>query len=181
MRRTFWSHLAALLLLITPDPCAAAAGAASIVNEAVIDAPAGEVWRLITTKEGMESWIVPHAEIDLRVGGLLRTNHDPEGTIGDSKTVTNRILAVEPKRFFSLKVAGTPAWVPFADYVTGTWYEILLSPLPHGRTRVRCLGYGFGKGPLQFAARAFVDRGNVWALDRLRKLIAERNGAKSHR
>lgn len=174
--RMIWAAAAFLALsVVAAIPLrATAAVEGSIVNEAVIDASASEVWRLITTKDGMESWIVPHAEVDLRVGGLLRTHHDPDGTIGDSRTITSRILAVVPKRLFSIRVAEAPAWLPFAESVKGTWYEISLSPLSRGRTRIRCVGRGFGNGPVEFAARAFVDRGNVWALDRLQKVFADR-------
>ncbi|HKQ18499.1 MAG TPA: hypothetical protein VJW75_02015, partial [Candidatus Eisenbacteria bacterium] len=43
-----------------------------LVNEALVDGSVDEIWSLITTKEGMESWMVPHAEVNLRKGGLLR-------------------------------------------------------------------------------------------------------------
>jgi uncharacterized protein YndB with AHSA1/START domain len=173
-----WAILS-LSLIAALASAATAADKGAIVNEAVIDGPAGDVWRLITTKDGMESWIVPHAEIDLRVGGLMRTNHDPNGTIGDSKTITNRILAIVPKRMFSLQVAGVPAGYPFAESVRGTWYEISLSPLPRGQTRVRCVGRGFGNGPVEFAARAFVDKASAWELGQLQKVFADRKGRRA--
>lgn len=158
---------------------AAASDSYSLANDAVIDGPASEVWRLITTKDGMESWFVPHAEIDLRVGGMLRTNHDPNGRIGDAGTLTNRILAVKPRRLLSLQVAGTPSLFPFSQSVEGTWYEIFLDPLPHGQTRVRCVGHGFGNGPMDYAARAFVDRGSIWVLGKLQQVLADRKGRRT--
>lgn len=158
---------------------AAASDSGSLANDAVIDGPTSEIWRLITTKDGMESWIVPHAEIDLRAGGLMRTIHDPNGKIGDPGTVTNRILAVIPRRLLSLQVAGAPEAFPFTQSVKGTWYEIYLDPLPRGQTRVRCVGHGFGNGPMDFAARAFVDRANVWALGHLQKVFADRKDRRA--
>ena len=67
------------------------AGEVPLVNESLVEGSVDEIWPLITTKKGMESWMVAHAEVDLRAGGLLRTNHDPNGKIGDEQTVTNRI------------------------------------------------------------------------------------------
>ena len=40
-----------------------------LITEAIIDAPRKEVWKAFTTKEGVESWMVAHAQIDLKVGG----------------------------------------------------------------------------------------------------------------
>ena len=158
---------------------AAASSNYSLANDVVVDGPASEIWRLITTKDGMESWFVPHAEIDLRVGGMMRTNHDANGKIGDAGTVTNRILAITPRRLLSLQVAGTPSLFPFRESVEGTWYEIFLDPLPHDQTRVRCVGHGFGNGPMDFAARTFVDRGNVWALGKLQQVMADRKAKRA--
>jgi uncharacterized protein YndB with AHSA1/START domain len=148
-----------------------------LVNEAVIDGPADEIWRLITTKAGLESCAVPHVQIDLRTGGLLRTNHNPNGKIGDGMTVTNRFLAVKPKRMVSLQVAETPTAIPFADALLGTWYQVSLIPLPDGRTRIRCEGRGFAEGPMGYAARAFVDKCNALGLEDLKKVFANRKAA----
>jgi len=93
----FWVAAAIVAALSGPpstSPAAAgeateAAGENPVVNEAVIDGSADEIWRLITTKRGMESWMVPHADVDLRVGGFVRTNHSPDGKIGDARTGTS--------------------------------------------------------------------------------------------
>ncbi len=150
-----------------------------LVNEAIIDGPASEIWRMITTKAGLESWAVPHAEIDLRTGGYLRTNHNKNGRIGDDMTVSNLILAITPRRMVSLQVAETPKAIPFADALQGTWYQVFLTPLPDGRTKVRCEGRGFAGGPMGYAARAFVDRCNALGLDDLKKIFADRKAAST--
>src|SRR5258705_10544886 len=73
--------VAPLFLLVTTVAILPAADAEMdpLVNEAVVEGPAVDVWRLITTKEGLESWIVPHAQVDLPVGGLMRPNREPHG------------------------------------------------------------------------------------------------------
>lgn len=145
-----------------------------LVNEAVIEGPAVEIWRLMTTKAGVESWIVPHAEVDLRVGGLVRTNRDPHGRIGDSHTMTSRIVAIVPRRLFSLRIDDAPG-LPLSGNIEGTWYEIHLNPLAGGRTRVRCVGHGFASGPLGLLARTMVGTGSARALRQLQEVFAERN------
>jgi uncharacterized protein YndB with AHSA1/START domain len=44
-----------------------------IVSEGVVSAPVSEVWKAWTTSEGLKSWLAPHADIELRIGGLMRT------------------------------------------------------------------------------------------------------------
>jgi len=174
--------VALFFLLVTNAAILPAADAEfdPLVNEAVVEGPAVEVWRLITTKAGMESWIVPHAEVDLRVGGLMRTNRDPDGRIGDPHTITSRIVAIVPKRLFSLRIDDAPG-LPFSEDIEGTWYEIHLSPLARGRTRVRCVGHGFASGPMGLLARTLVDASSARALRELQEVFAERNAKPAKR
>jgi uncharacterized protein YndB with AHSA1/START domain len=178
-RADFWIAAAIVVTLSgAPSALPAAAGEDPVVNEAVIDGSADEIWRLITTKRGMESWMVPHADVDLRVGGFVRTNHAPDGKIGDTRTVTNRILALQPKQKLSFQIAELPEGIPMIASLLGTWYEIQLKPLTRAQTRVRCVGRGFPGGPAGFAARAFADRGNEWALQQLQKVFVDRKAAR---
>jgi len=158
-------------------PSRAAAAESPLVNEALVEGSVDEIWSMITTKKGMESWMVAHAEVDLRAGGLLRTNHDPMGKIGDDQTVTNRIKMVTPKRLFSFEVTEAPAKFPFAGPVVGTWYEVTLIPLGPKRTRIRCVGRGFEGGPMGYAMRVFFERGSDWALEQLQKAVVDRRRA----
>ncbi len=153
------------------------APADDLVNEAVIDGSTDEVWKLITTKEGMESWLVPHADVDLRVGGFMRTNHAQDGRIGDPRTVTNSILAIKTKKKLSIKLVEAPQSVPLAASLVGTWYEISLSSLSKRQTRVKCVGHGFSEGPVGYAARAIMNQGSEWALQQLQKHFAARKAS----
>lgn len=174
--------VAPLFLLVTTVAIVPAADAEMdpLVNEAVVEGPAVEVWRLITTKAGMESWIVPHAQVDLRVGGLMRANRDPDGRIGDPHTITSRIVAIVPKRLFSVRIDDAPG-LPFSDDIEGTWYEIHLNPLTRGRTRVRCVGHGFASGPMGLLARTLVDASSAQALRQLQEVFAERSAKPAKR
>lgn len=167
-----------VLLMAGPLFLSGSALADDLVNEAVIDGSADDVWKLITTKEGMESWLVPHADVDLRVGGFMRTNHAEDGRIGDPRTVTNSILAVKPKKKLSIKLVEAPQSIPLAASLVGTWYEISLSALPKSRTRVKCIGHGFSEGPVGYAGRAIMNQGSEWALKQLQKYFVARNSTR---
>lgn len=149
-----------------------------LVKEALVEGSVDEIWPMITTKAGMESWMVAHAEVDLRAGGLLRTNHDPNGKIGDNQTVTNRIRMVTPKRLFVFEVTQAPARFPFAGPVVGTWYEVTLIPQGPKRTRVRCVGRGFDGGPVGYAMRTFFERGSDWAFEQLQRAVIDRRARR---
>jgi len=101
-------RLAFATLLLSLLGSADRARAETLVQEAIVNAPVQEVWRLFTTSDGLMSWMVARADIDLRVGGLMRTRYAADGPLGDDKTIVNRILSYEPERMLSLQVHAPP-------------------------------------------------------------------------
>src|SRR5262245_23951899 len=79
-----------------------AADVSPVTHAVTVEAPIDKAWDAFTTKEGIESWMVPHAEIDMKVGGEMRTNYNPDGVIGDKGTIVNRILSYQPQRMMSI-------------------------------------------------------------------------------
>ena len=66
MKRLLPSFLTLLLASL-----GAHAAPTSAYSEAVINASPAQTWQALTTKEGMESWMVAKAEVDFLIGGLL--------------------------------------------------------------------------------------------------------------
>jgi uncharacterized protein YndB with AHSA1/START domain len=147
----------------------ASADSDTLVTEAIINAPVTEVWRLFTTQDGMESWMVAHAEIELKVGGLMRTHYDPNGVLGDPKTIVNQILSFEPERMLSIKVYKPPDDFPLPESVKDMWTVIYFQPLEPGMTNVRIIGLGFGDDPDSQKPREFFRKGNASTLEQLQK------------
>jgi uncharacterized protein YndB with AHSA1/START domain len=149
----------------------------TLVHEAVIAAPVAEVWDAFTTAEGFTSWAVPLAEIDLRVGGAIRSNYNPNGTIGDAGTIVNEILAFEPQRMISLRNVKAPDGFPNAELFSKTWSVIYFSPVDdlRDRTHIRLVGMGYGEGGAWDDLYTFFKAGNAQVLDALRKKF-EPNG-----
>ena len=56
-----------------------------LVHEGLVNAPVDRVWAAFTTTEGLESWMAAHAAIELKIGGKMKTQYDPRGTIDDAK------------------------------------------------------------------------------------------------
>jgi len=143
----------------------------TLVHEAVIAAPVAQVWDAFTTAEGFQSWAVPLAEIDLRVGGSIRSNYNPNGTIGDAGTIVNEILAYEPQRMLAIRNTKAPEGFPNAELFTKTWSVLHFEPVDdlRDRTRVRLVGLGYGEGGAWDDLYAFFKAGNAQSLEALRK------------
>jgi uncharacterized protein YndB with AHSA1/START domain len=138
-----------------------------VVNEGIIEAPVEAVWAALTTKEGLESWNVAHAEIDLKVGGKMRTHYDPKGVIGDPNTIENTVLAFEPSRLLVMQVANPPAKFPFKDAIRKMWTVIHFEEAGPGLTRLRIVGVGYGDDEESRKLRGFFDKGNEYTIKKL--------------
>ncbi len=88
-----------------------------LVVEGVVDASVEEVWKAFTTTEGLKSWLAPHADIELKVGGKMRTHYDPKGQLGDANSIENTILSFDPQRMFSIKATRPPENFPFKNAI----------------------------------------------------------------
>ncbi len=139
------------------------------VTEGFINTSPAEVWRIFTTAEGYKRTGVAQAEVDLRIGGAIRTHYDPKGRLGDAKTIVNEILAYEPERMLALRIKQAPADFPYPDAIAGTWTVIYLTPAGEGMTQVRIIGLGYTDEPQSQAMRKFFAEGNRWTLDHIAK------------
>lgn len=144
--------------------------------EVVVDAPVERVWDAWTTKDGIESWLVPHAEVDLRVGGAIRTNYNRDGKIGDDGTIVTHIMAFEPRRALITRFTAPPT-APQAKIAESTWGVMQLEPITPSRTRIVLTSYGWKRGGEWDTARAFFEKGNAWTLEQLRLKLSSSDGA----
>jgi uncharacterized protein YndB with AHSA1/START domain len=167
-----------LLVLWLLLGAAAAAEEAALVHEAVLAAPPAEVWKVFTTAEGWKALGVAQAQVDLRVGGKILSHYDPDGRLGDEKTIENTILAYEPGRMLAIKATKAPAGFPFPkEAMERTWSVIELEDLGDGRTRLSLRGHGYGDDEASRKMRAFFEQGNAWTLGRLAKRFPAKEAA----
>ena len=132
----------------------------SFVNEGVVNAPIAELWRVWSTSDGYKKLGVALADVDLRIGGLIRSRYGADGVLGDEQTIENEILAYEPPRMIAIRIHKTPANFPFKEAWKHTWTVVTLSALDDGRTHVRATSLGYGADPESLAMRQFFERGN---------------------
>jgi uncharacterized protein YndB with AHSA1/START domain len=141
----------------------------SIVTEGVVSAPVTAVWNAWATTAGLKSWLAPHADIDLRIDGIMRANYDPKGTLDDAGTIENKVLAFEPERMFSIRVTKAPEKFPFRSRIGDMWTVLYFQPTAEGKTTLRIVGMGFGKDEESQKMKAFFEQGNAYTLTQLQK------------
>ncbi len=157
-----------------------AARADTLIHEAIIDAPLGDVWNAFTQEELITQWMVPKAELDFRIGGTLRTNYKPEGVIGDEHTIEHTFLAYEHERMLAMKVTKCPANFPFQEESKQMWSVIYFDRLTPNRTHLRIAGIGYGTGDNWDRMRAFFEQGNEWTIQQLKKCLAKQTESNTH-
>jgi uncharacterized protein YndB with AHSA1/START domain len=147
--------------LLAAASCAAhAQEGVSFVNEGIVEAPVAEVWKLFSTSDGYKALGPAQAEVDLKIGGIIRSRYGSDGPLGDSATIENQILAYEPPVMMALRIQKPPANFPFKEAWKNTWTVITLVPLENDRTRVRAASLGYGTDEESVALRRFFEAGN---------------------
>ncbi len=169
-----------LIVLLLAVACGGPVGALAVgvgddgrlTHEGVVAAPVGEVWAAFTTEKGQESWMVAHSEVELKIGGRMRTHYDPKGVLGDSKTIENEIISYDPERMLSIRVSKTPEGFPFPNAIKSMWTVVYFEATGPQTTRVRIVSLGFGDDEESKKMRAFFDRGNAYTLRKLQERFA---------
>lgn len=119
-----------------------------LIQEFTVQAPIDHVWKAYTTKEGWESWAVPLAEVDLKVGGKIQTNYNKDGIIGDSTTIVTHIVNYVPKRLITLQAEITDNFPEFMRKEADDFYNVIyFLELENGITKVQSFGIGYKNTP----------------------------------
>ena len=160
-----------LALLLLPELPRAADGV-SFANEGIVNAPIEEVWKVFATSQGYTILGPALADVDLRVGGLIRSRYSKDGTLGDAETIENVILAYEPPTMMAIRIVKTPRTFPFKEAWKHTWTVMTLRPLDGGRTLVRGASLGYGTDQESVAMRKFFEAGNQQTIQSIQKHFA---------
>ena len=166
------AHVLSLAFVLALSSGSMAQAEDALVHEGVVYARPDLVWAAFTTRAGMESWMTAHAEIDLRVGGSMKTQYDPKGTVSDATAIQNTILSYEPMRMLSFKVSRAPEGFPFPNAIKSMWTVVYFEAVGDTATRVREVSLGFGGDDESKKMREFFDRGNEYTLQELQKHFA---------
>jgi len=141
----------------------------ALVTEGVVDAPVAEVWKVWTTKDGIESWMVAKTDINLAIGGLWRTSYSKDSNLDDDTSIHHAILAYDPGRLFSFRTVKPPKGFPFPSALAKTWVAVYFEPASEAKTRVTIRMLGYTQDDESQKMRAFFERGNRITMESLVK------------
>ena len=136
---------------------------------AVVHAPIEKVWQAFTTTEGMRSWAVAQADIEMKLGAVWKTKYGKEGTLGDEGTIFNELLAFDPGRMYTIRIQKPPKGFPFMNVYRDMWTVVYFDPTENGKTKVTLRAHGFTDSEESQKMRAFFERGNKYTLGELVK------------
>lgn len=151
-----------------PAQSSPASRAEPLVTEGYVNAPLAEVWRIFTTADGLRTAGIAQADIDLRVGGAIRSR-EAGGHLGDPQTLVREILAFDPERMLALRVTRPPAGFPHSDALAATWTVIYFTPSGQDMTHVRIVGLGYGGDSGSQALRQWAATADRATLDAIAK------------
>lgn len=137
-----------------------------LVQSVEVNATPSEVWELMTTNEGIVTWMAPVAEVDFRIGGGFEATYNPAGSIGDPGNIKNEILSYIPERSYVIKISQSPPNFPFKDVQDKAWSEISLEATGGGTTLVTGTGV-YPKIEGMDKMRMFFSQGNKQVLTNL--------------
>lgn len=121
-----------------------AAGELMLVETVLIAAPVSKVWDAYTTASGYASWAAPIVQVDLRVGGTIRTNYNPKAKIGDPQTNTVHIINYVPEKLLTLQAEISENWPKVLKSQASHLYNVILfEALGDNRTRIVSYGLGY--------------------------------------
>jgi uncharacterized protein YndB with AHSA1/START domain len=164
---------ALFLLLLCACGAAEAADEPSFVHEGVIPAPTDEVWKVFSTSEGYRALGPALAEVDLRVGGTIRSRYRADGELGDAETIENVIIEYRAPVMMALRISKPPASFPFQEAWKSTWTVLTLTPTDGG-THLRVTSYGYGTDEESLAMRRFFEAGNQHTVETLQRHFGAR-------
>ena len=177
-------RLLLLSFLLAASPAAASAqpaptsrtiaegdGTRTLVVEAIVAAPADQVWQAVSTPQGWTGWAAPVARA---VGeGLLETSYDKAAPVGGPQTIRQQVLARIPGRLFVFRTVKAPEGFPDFETYAKVVNVIELVPRSGRRTLVRLTGTLYADSEAGRRLLAFFDSGNRLTLERLQRRFAQ--------
>mgnify|MGYP001126177555 FL=1 len=147
-----------------------------LIQELTVKAPIDSVWKAYTTKKGWENWAVPLAEIDLKVGGYIKTNYNEQGKIGDSTTIVTHIINYVPKRLLTLQAEITDNFPEFMKDDAKDFFNVIyFDELENGDTNIKSFGIGYKNNPKYLSLMNYFIPANEKTLMKLIAYLEKKN------
>lgn len=112
MLRALSRSLLISCIVVTSDAASESEPAAPhrVASSAVIAAPAMDVWRAISTSEGLARWLAPAAHVELEIGGSYEVYLHPDAEPGERGMEGTKVLAFIPGHMLAVHGSGPPSF-----------------------------------------------------------------------
>lgn len=145
--------------------------------EAVMSAPVADVWKMWTTVEGIKSFGVGGAHVELRAGGAYEWYFMPDAPPGQRGAEGCTVLAYLPEKMLAFTWNAPPAIPTLREAGAKSNVVVMLEELPGGRTRVRLHQLGYGTGEDWDKYYAYFEKAWPTVLSWMKKKWDEEEGA----
>lgn len=146
------------------------AGELVLIQEVSVSAAIEDVWTAYTTSEGWTGWAAPKADIDLRVGGTIRTAY--AGEIGGKNTNTLQIVNYVPNRLLTLRADVSDNWPEIMKEDAERLSNVVLFESTGPRTtQIQSFGIGYTDAPEYEQLLSFFITANESLLENLKAYV----------
>ncbi len=150
-----------------------------LIQEFDVKVPIQAVWEAYTTKQGWEGAFVALAEIDLKVGGTIKTSYDKNATIGDSSTIILHLINYVPQKLITLQAELSPHFPELIKKNEKDLYNVIyFEAIEDSLTRVTSYGIGYKNTPEFLSLMKFFIQGNEMSYLNLIKYLETGETAK---
>ncbi len=133
-----------------------------LIQEFIVNVSIDSVWNAYTTKKGWESWATAKAEVNLKNGGLIRTNYNRNGKIGDSTTIVLHVKNYVPKKLITLQAELTKNFPAFMKIDEKDLYNLVyFESIRPNATKVTSYGIGYKNTEKYKSLMGFFIKGNT--------------------
>ena len=140
--------------------------------EIILNTTIAETWKLIATEEGIKKWMAPVAILDLRIGGMLKTNYNETAKIDDKGTITLGIISYIPSEILTYKITLNELFAEKCRKEDKNLQHIIqLKSLGENKTKIISTMVGWGQGKEWDEAYTFFEKGNEWTFQKLLKSL----------
>ena len=151
-----------------------AAGELILKQEVIIHASISDVWDAYTTEAGWAQWSTPLVSMDLRAGGIIKTNYNPEGTLDDETTNTLFIRNYVPYKLLTLQADIAPNWPEFMKEEAENLYNVILfESLNDKKSKIISYGMGYQNNENYWGLMEFFIKGNEMSYGKLKEALEE--------
>lgn len=141
----------------------------TLVQEFTVKTSLENAWNAYTTSEGWEAWVAPMAVVNLKPGGTISTNYNPNGKLGDSTTNYLTIVNYIPFYQLTLQAQVKEEWPQYLKDDADNMYNIItFEPIDKGACKVISYGVGYRQTPEHAGVLGYFTKANEGLL---RKLI----------